>query len=388
MKRVTIEPRPNLSTRIADLGFEFATLDSGSFYWDETLRYEFTLAQVEQDLEAPTNELWEMCLEVAARASEDAAMLVGLGIPPAFHDRVAQNWRERQPSLYGRFDFAYDGRGPAKMLELNADTPTSLFEAAVFQWHWLEDCRASGALPPNADQFNSLHERLIERWRQIVPRRGAVHAACMDNTEDRVTVEYVADTAAQAGLQVSCLTVQDIGLRTGRFVDTSNMPIDTLFKLYPWEWLLQDPFGTSEAIWHTRMIEPAWKMMLSTKALLVELWRLFPGHPNLLEAHHVPYLGASHPLLGEDCVVKPVHAREGANVLVFEGGSLVAQNAGNYDGPLVAQARAGNLFRTGGGHTIVGSWLVGDQASGIGIREDAGLITTNTARFVPHAIVD
>ena len=387
MKRISTTPRPNLSTRIADLGFEFASMDDGQLYWDETLRYEFTLEQIEQDLEAPTNELWGMCLEVAARAAADGAMLTRLGVPAVLHERVAQSWHERQPSLYGRFDFAYDGHGSAKMLELNADTPTSLYEAAVFQWHWLEDCRASGALPNDADQFNSLHERLIARWRQIAPTRGRVHMACMDNTEDRVTAEYVADTAAQAGLQASCLTVREIGLRRGRLIDAADAPIDMLFKLYPWEWLIRDAFGTSDAVWQTRMVEPAWKMMLSTKALLVELWRLFPGHPNLLATHGVLEPRERHPLSGTDYVLKPIHAREGANVMVLEGGSVVAQIAGSYDGPLVAQARAANLFRTVGGHAIVGSWIVGDQASGIGMREDAGLITTNTARFVPHAIV-
>lgn len=387
MKRINTTPRPNLSTRIADLGFKFAGLEDGRLYWDETLRYEFTLEQIEQDLEAPTNELWAMCLEVAARAASNEAMLARLGVPSAFHDRVAQSWRERQPSLYGRFDFAYDGRGPAKMLELNADTPTSLYEAAVFQWHWLEDCRASGALQSDADQFNSLHERMIARWRQIAPARGRVHAACMDNVEDRVTAEYVADTAAQAGLQASCITVREIGLRAGRLVDAADAPIETLFKLYPWEWLIRDAFGTSDAVWQTRLVEPAWKMMLSTKALLVELWRLFPGHPNLLAAHGVREPQDRHALSGTDYVLKPAHAREGANVTVLEGGKVVARSAGSYNGPLIAQARATNLFRTAGGHAIVGSWIVGDQASGVGIREDAGLITTNTARFVPHAIV-
>ena len=387
MKRISTTPRPNLSTRIADLGFEFASMDDGRLYWDETLRYEFTLEQIEQDLEAPTNELWGMCLEVAARAAADGAMLTRLGVPAVLHERVAQSWHERQPSLYGRFDFAYDGHGSAKMLELNADTPTSLYEAAMFQWHWLEDCRASGALPNDADQFNSLHERLIARWRQIAPTRGRVHMACMDNTEDRVTAEYVADTAAQAGLQASCLTVREIGLRRGRLIDAADAPIGMLFKLYPWEWLIRDAFGTSDAVWQTRMVEPAWKMMLSTKALLVELWRLFPGHPNLLEAYHLD-TGGRHPLLYGDYVLKPVHAREGANVVVLEGGNVVAHTGGSYAGPEIAQARASNLFRTAGGHAIVGSWIVGDQASGIGIREDAGLITTNTARFVPHAIVE
>jgi len=39
-----------------------------------------------------------------------------------------------------------------------------------------------------------------------------------------------------------------------------------------------------------------------------------------------------------------------------------------------------------GGYPLIGSWVIGDRPSGIGIREDATLITRDTARFVPHII--
>jgi glutathionylspermidine synthase len=45
--------------------------------------------------------------------------------------------------LYGRFDLAYRGDGPPKLLEYNADTPTALFEAAVVQWI---GCRLHGLI--------------------------------------------------------------------------------------------------------------------------------------------------------------------------------------------------------------------------------------------------
>ena len=40
-----------------------------------------------------------------------------------------------------------------------------------------------------------------------------------------------------------------------------------------------------------------------------------------------------------------------------------------------------------GRHPVIGSWIVGDRACGIGIRESAGRITTNASSFVPHVIV-
>jgi glutathionylspermidine synthase len=36
---------------------------------------------------------------------------------------------------------------------------------------------------------------------------------------------------------------------------------------------------------------------------------------------------------------------------------------------------------------VVGSWIIGDEAAGIGIREDESPITKNTSRFLPHYFV-
>jgi len=57
------------------------------------------------------------------------------------------------------------------------------------------------------------------------------------------------------------------------------------------------------------------------------------------------------------------------------------------EGPFVRQAFHA-LPAFGGFHCLIGSWVIGDQPAGIGIREDDSLITRDTARFVPHAIVD
>src|SRR5262249_59273740 len=123
------------------------------------------------------------------------------------------------PSLYGRFDFSYTGQGPAKLLEYNADTPTSVFETAVFQWMWLEDAIARQIVPRDADQYNSLHERLIDGWKTIAQGRHLHLAGMTDDAEDLGTLAYLEDTARQAGLTTTVLAMADIG-RTpkGQFV--------------------------------------------------------------------------------------------------------------------------------------------------------------------------
>jgi glutathionylspermidine synthase len=99
-------------------------------------------------------------------------------------------------------DLRWDGSGPPQLLEYNADTPTALFEAAVVQWDWLQSTW------PGADQFNSLHEALISAWLAL-PLPGGIHFACQRGSdEDRGTVDYLRDTALQAGLRTTGVALQ------------------------------------------------------------------------------------------------------------------------------------------------------------------------------------
>ena len=126
-----------------------------------------------------------------------------------------RSFKSEELSLYGRFDLRYDGKGPAKLLEFNADTPTAAFETGVFQWKWLEDAIARKVLPENADQFNSLHERLIEGWKVIGKGRLVHFAGVRETAEDAGTLAYIEDCARQAGLETKQIEMKDIG-KAGR----------------------------------------------------------------------------------------------------------------------------------------------------------------------------
>ncbi|MCJ2093820.1 glutathionylspermidine synthase family protein [Methylobacterium sp. J-072] len=390
MRRHSFTPRPGWHALADESGFDFHIDEDGHAVWYEAAAYSFTLAQIEEDLEAPTAALHAICLELAAEISETPALMARLGIPDWAHALVTRSFRAREPHLYGRFDLAYDGAGPAKMLEYNADTPTALFETAVFQWRWLEDLRASGALPADADQFNSVHERLVAQLCLIRSRVGEVlHLTCMTEfPEDRGTVGYLADCAAQAGLQVRLIDVLDIGLHQegGRssFVDRSDAPVHLLFKLYPWEWMLRDGFGPAIAATGTTFIEPAWKMVLSNKGILALLWERHPDHPNLLPAYF-----EDDPCkfeLGRSFARKPLLGREGANVTIVTDGQVSAAESGPYaDSGYVRQALA-PIPDFEGRRVVIGSWVVGDEPAGIILRESAGPISNDTSQLVPHFI--
>ncbi|WP_267428716.1 glutathionylspermidine synthase family protein, partial [Methylobacterium sp. GC_Met_2] len=390
MRRHILNPRGDWRETANEAGYDFHTSEDGHTVWCEDAAYAFTLEQIEQGLEAPTAELHRLCLDLAAEIAESPALMARLGIPDWAHGLVTRSHRARDPYLYGRFDLAYDGAGPAKLLEYNADTPTALFETAVFQWRWLEDIRASGALPTDADQFNSVHERLLARLVEIRARVGdALHLTCMTEfPEDRGTVGYLADCAAQSGLKVRLVDLSDIGLQQkgGRssFVDRSGEPVRLLFKLYPWEWLLRDSFGPAIATSGTTFVEPAWKMVLSNKGILPLLWERYPGHPNLLPAFFEDDPRKFE--LGKSFARKPLLGREGANVTIVTDGQVAASEDGPYaESGYVRQALA-PIPDFDCRRVVIGSWVVGDEPAGIILRESAGPISNDTSRLVPHFI--
>ncbi|MEN5060722.1 glutathionylspermidine synthase family protein [Luteimonas sp. TWI1416] len=384
MRRIPIVERGDWRARAAESGFRFHTID-GTRYWDERAYYAFTLRQIEDDLEDPSAELHAMALDLVDEIAGSDALMQRLAIPAPFRDWVAESWRRRDGHLYGRLDFAYDGRGPAKLYELNYDTPTSLFEAAFFQWQWLEDQRETGRLPAEADQFNSIHEALVERFGVLSMHLPPplLFAASRDSEEDQGTVDYLRDCAAQAGLHGAPIAIEDVGLSDdGRFTDLDDTVIGTLFKLYPLEDLFAEDFGRALPGSGLRLLEPPWKALLSNKGILPLLWERHPGHPNLLAAAFDD--GGALPA---GWVRKPLHSREGANVAMHLPDGRWLESEGPYAGPCIRQALH-PLPQFDGRYPLVGSWVVGDVACGIGIREDDGPITRDSARFVPHAIVE
>lgn len=371
----TIRPRQDWVRRVEESGLVWHGAGADS-YWNENEHLVFSL-QAAETLEAAANELHAMCLDaceqIICRGWWDK-----LSIPEDLARLIQASWVAQDFSLYGRFDLAWDGIGTPKLLEYNADTPTSLLEAAVIQWDWLKDCH------PDSDQLNSLHEALVERWKTLSDP--LIHLACAwDLPEDRQTIAYLAETAEQAGKAVHLMDMSEIGYSPeGRFTDTMERPIDRLFKLYPWEWLAQEPFFAEIGTERSRFIEPAWKMMLSNKALLPILWELHPNHPLLLPAtrsrEEMSRLGFSQ------WVEKPIYGREGGGISLCEFGKAIAQGTGQSESPHMIYQKRTPLFQAGGRHFVWGLWMVDDTCCALSARGDQSPITGNMSRFHPHRI--
>lgn len=377
MIRESLTPRKNWQEQFESLGFSYHSIDG--LYWDERYAYRFTAEQIDT-LEQASEELHQLALQAVDQVIKNG-MQERFAIPPAFWSHVEESWRDKEFSLYGRFDLSWNGSGAPKMLEYNADTPTGLVESSVAQWYWLQD------VFPDADQFNSLHEKLIAQWKKY-PAKGLIHFACAGgNEEDEGNLSYLRDTAIQAGFATKQLAIEELGwdAENALFVDNANAKIDNLFKLYPWEWLCREAFAPQLLSRSMQVIEPAWKMVLSNKAILPILWEMFPNHPNLLPAYFDAWR------ISGNFVKKPMYSREGENISIYADGQVI-HTPGHYgEEGYVYQAFAPQPKFDDGitpAYTSIGAWIVGDEAAGIGIREDETLVTKNTSRFIPHYFVE
>lgn len=376
IKHVTKDPQ--WKERLEAIGYGYHT-DLEQPYWIDHYYYSIN-EQLADKIYHATSELWSMCLEVVQHVIDHKKYDV-FHIPMYVRHLIEKTWEEDVPSIYGRFDFAYDSNTNAlKLLEFNADTPTSLFECGVVQWHWKQHFFGD-----SYDQYNSVHEQLITTWKDLKPyiKGDTMYFTCVrESLEDLTNVEYLRDTAIQAGYQTQLIYVDEIGWNGQHFVDLEDQAIQSIFKLYPWEWMINEEFGVHiiNDVLETQWIEPSWKMLLSNKALLPLLWELFPNHPLLLES----YFDGPHQM--QQFVKKPLLSREGANISMHVNGEMIYETSGEYGEEGFIYQELATLHREDSGFSIIGSWIIGQEPCGITFRESDFPITTDKSRFIPHII--
>lgn len=375
MERIKISPRNNWQNAVENLGFGFHSTEVP--YWDESVYYKFSEREINK-IERATAELWEMCLN-AVQYVIDKKLYAKFHIPEWIIADLEKSWDNDLPSIYGRFDLAYKN-GEIKLLEFNADTPTSLYEAGIVQWFWLQD------FDKDKDQFNSIHEKLIAYWAVLKKylHPGKLHFTCIkDSLEDLTTVEYLRDCAIQAELETKLVFIDEIGwdFNKQHFVDAEDEQIRNIFKLYPYEWLLNEDFGRNLTVdlTNTLWIEPLWKMILANKAILPILWEIYPHHPYLLKTYFDKGDLVNY-------AKKPILSREGANIELVKDGKAIEQTAGEYGEEGFIYQDLFELPDFDGNYPLIGSWIIGQVPAGIGVREANRLITDNKSRFVPHLI--
>jgi glutathionylspermidine synthase len=350
----------------------------GTLYIDEHEGVALDKTEIDALYDA-SQELERLCLDAVAHAIEKND-LARFGLSDVAARLVADSWQRQARNLIGRFDLAYVPGSPPKLLEYNADTPVVLVEAASYQAAWKDRHF------PDAMQWNEIEARLVEAWRQMGLARLPIHfAGSGDDADAALTLDFLAQSARAAGFEANRLDLDAIGWDGEKFLDRDNRPIRTLCKLYPWQWLVEDDFGAHLADAEMTTIEPAWKMLLDDKRLLVLLWERFEGHPLLLPASL-----ESGDIAGAG-VAKPALGRNGAGVRLFANGLDAAQTGGDRepvdprDGPIVFQALS-PLATLGEAKLLASTWMVASQPAGLGLRAEAGALVGSAARFVPHIV--
>jgi glutathionylspermidine synthase len=390
MRTLDIEPLDK--SVMEDIGMTWHTDADGSSYIDNSL---VVVSEAEAEAYyAAANALYDMFVE-AAQHVIDNRLYLELGIPSNLVELIEDSWEKDDLHLYGRFDLAggLDGL-PIKLIEFNADTPTSLFETSIVQWALL---KANGM--DESRQFNNVHEMLQENFRRLITRdkpleefteryaREKLLFSSVDNLpEDERTVRYLQQVAHDAGLYTDFCYMHEAGFSADDGVFNKDAQLaDFWFKLFPWEDIAADELeltrmlSSSTTKGGTSIINPAYTLLFQSKGLLKYLWDLFPDSPYLLQTDF-------QPLAGREQVSKKLFGREGANMQILAAnGDVIASSDGPYaHHKSVFQQRAQFATDDNGEHYQAGVFYVW-EACGLGFRR-GGVILDNMSKFVGHLV--
>jgi glutathionylspermidine synthase len=374
--------------------------------------YVLTPTAVEK-LQRASHELHSMALEAVDFVVSSDDLLEAFEIPRDLWWAVRASWAARESDFIGRFDFIWDGAGDPKLLEYNADTPTLLVETSVAQQMWMD--RIGRTSHPDGWQYNHVHRRLVEGWPRVVKAsaggaRPLVVTGDQSLAEESENMEYLVKTAKEGGVDARSVSIAQLSFDpfTSKLTDlNSSNTVSALWKLYPYEWLIDEDIGQAleERFYRpgdtnnpgVQFLEPPWKLVLGNKALIALLWQLFPGHRNLLPAS----FSDSVVLPGEKWVSKPKFGREGQGVLYsqsYDGSpsylfhadarnssEIPTENGSVYIGAPIYQ-KFHQTRRFSGRQTVIGSWIIYGEPAGLAFREDVRQTTLDSSSFVPHLV--
>ena len=342
-----------------------------------------------------TNELYDMFAQ-AGQYVIDNDLFHELNIPFNLVEIIKESWKnEVHWHLYSRFDLAggIDGK-PIKLIEFNADTPTSLFETAIIQWAMLKANNLD-----EASQFNNLYEALKDNFKRIITLDSDIEkfeehyaglgwkilfSSISSSSEDINTTKLLQHIATEAGFNTDFEFIENV-----QFNDEGIYKNDELFefwfKLIPWEniaieeselaLILTQIIGDKKAI----IFNPAYTLMFQSKGFMKILWDLYPNHPLLLET-------SFEPLVGKKQVEKRCFGREGANVTIINADqSIDEQTNGDYEGHKPIYQEYVEFPKDSNGNSYQAGVFYAYEACGLGFRR-GGKILNNMSKFVGHII--
>lgn len=390
MKLKKINPLDN--GYLESIGFGWHTdLDGSRYIADELVS--ITDDEAEKFYEA-ANELYDMYV-AAAKHVIDNDLFHELGIPFNLVDIIKASWEnDVHWHIYGRFDLAggIDGK-PIKLIEFNADTPTSLFETAIIQWAMLKFNNIN-----EAKQFNNLYEALVENFKRLITLEEdtskfdeyyegwkILFSSIAGNNEDENTTRLLEAAARDAGFECGFAFVDEVGFDDDEGIFWNEKNWEYWFKLIPWEMIAIDESDLALIIKNiinnqkAIILNPAYTLLFQSKGIMKILWDLYPNHPLLLQS-------SFEPLKGKKQVKKPFLAREGANVSIINSdGSIEAQNGGEYDNGKFLYQEFAEFAKDSNGDSYQAGVFFAFEGCALGFRKGKDIID-NYSKFVGHII--
>jgi len=378
---------------LESIGFTWHTdTDKSSYISDEVV----SISEDEAEAYAnAANELYDMFCEAGDYVIEND-LFHELDIPFNLVEIIKKSWEDDVHwHLYGRFDLTGGLNGqPIKLIEFNADTPTSLFETAIIQWAMLKFNKLD-----EASQFNSLYEALIDNFKRFITLNNDIEefeehysklnwkilfSSVAGNDEEEHTTKLLQHIATEAGYETDFAHMGDV-----EFSDDGISKDDKLFefwfKLIPWEdiaidegelaVILTEIINNQKAI----IFNPAYTLLFQSKGIMKILWDMYPNHPLLLET-------SFEPLENTKQVEKPCFGREGANVaIVNDDNSLEMKTEGEYENFKPVYQEYVEFPTDSNGDSYQAGVFYVYEACGLGFRK-GGKILDDMSKFVGHIV--
>ena len=373
------------------IGFTWHTDSDGSKYVADEL-VEVSHEEAEAYYTAG-NELYDMYVEAAEYVIEND-LFFELGIPFNLIDTIKKSWEnDVHWHIYGRFDLSggVDGK-PIKLIEFNADTPTSLFETAVLQWALLKHNHMD-----EQQQFNNVYQAIADNFRRLITLNDEpdkfdalydgwkiLFSSVEGNDEEEMTTKLLQNIATDAGFVTGSEFLQQVKFDDEGIFDADENNYEYWFKLYPWEdigtdepefaMLLNTIMTNQKAI----ILNPAYTLLFQSKGMLKILYDLFPDSPYLLKTSFEPIEGPY--------VEKRMFGREGANTRIVDAsGTAIAETSGPYGNYKPVYQEYTEFVKDHNGNSYQAGLFFAYESCGLGFRR-GGKILDNMSKFVGHVL--
>lgn len=384
--------KPLKNEQLEELGFTWHTDSDSSRYISDAL-VKITQEEAEAYYEA-VNELYDMYAEAAEYVIENN-LFFELGIPFNLIDAIKKSWEnDVHWHVYGRFDLAggLDGK-PIKLLEFNADTPTSLFETALLQWALLKENSLD-----EESQFNNVYDAIKENFKRLITLFEdtelfderydgwkILFSSIHGNDEEEATTKLLRQIATDAGFNTGFEYLQNVKFDEEGIYDRDDNRYEYWFKLYPWEDIAIDEPELATTLSNIMqnqsaiILNPAYTLLFQSKGMLKILYDLFPDSPYLLKTSFEPLKGIKH-------VEKSVFGREGANVKIVDSdGSVLHEQDGPYGNYKKVYQEYVELNSDENKEKYQAGVFFAYEACGLSFRK-GGEILNNMSKFVGHII--